>query len=95
MLVGDSISHWDGDTLVVETTNFTEHTWLNGAGAPHSEALKLTERYQLVGGGEYLEVKMTAEDSEVLTGPYTYTQYYERTNSEIQEDICQPDLIDE
>ena len=90
--VGDSIGHWDGDTLVVDTNNFNEYTWLNGAGAPHSEALKLTERYRLVGGGKYLEVKMTAEDPKVLTAPYTYTRYYERVNSEIQEDICQDDL---
>ena len=90
--VGDAIGRWDGDTLVAETTNFTEYTWLNGAGAPHSEALKLTERYRSVGGGKYLEVKMTAEDPKVLTAPYTYTRYYERTTSEIQEDICQNDL---
>ena len=90
--VGDSIGHWDGDTLVVDTNNFNEYTWLNGAGAPHSDALHLTERYRLVGGEKYLEVKMTAEDPKVLTAPYTYTRYYERVNSEIQEDICQDDL---
>ena len=90
--VGDSIGHWDGDTLVVDTNRFNEYTWLNSAGAPHSESLRLTERYRLVDGGKYLEVKMTAEDPKVLTGPYTYTRYYERTDSEIVEDICNDDL---
>lgn len=90
--VGDSIGHWDGDTLTVETNRFNEHTWLNGAGAPHSEELTLTEQYRLVGGGQYLELRMTAEDPQVLRSPYSYTRYYQRVDSEIQEDICQEDL---
>jgi hypothetical protein len=36
---------------------------------------------------------MTAEDPKVLTAPYSYTRYYERVNTEIQEDICQDDLL--
>jgi len=91
--VGDSVGHWDGDTLVVDTNRFNEYTWLNSRGAPHSEELRLIERYRLVEGGKYLEVRMTAEDPKVLTAPYTYTRYYERTNAEIQEDICKDDLL--
>ena len=91
--VGDSIAKWEGDTLVVDTTGFNEYTWLNGTGAPHSEALHLTERYRLVEGGKYLELKVTAEDPKVLTAPYTYTRYYERTTNEIQEYVCWDDVL--
>ena len=77
---------------MVETNRFNEYTWLNDAGAPHSEDLTLTEQYRLVGGGQYLELRMTAEDPQVLRAPYTYTRYYQRVDSEIQEDICQEDL---
>jgi hypothetical protein len=90
--VGDSVGRWDGETLVVDTNRFNEYTRLNSAGAPHSEDLLLTERFRLVDGGKYLEVRMTAEDPKVLTAPYTYTRYYERVNTEIQEDICNDDL---
>lgn len=90
--VGDSVGRWDGETLVVDTNRFNEYTWLNSAGAPHSEDLHLTERYRLVDGGKYLEVRMTAEDAKVLASPSTYTRYYERVNTEIQEDICNDDL---
>jgi len=90
--VGNSVGHWEGDTLVVDTRNFNEHTWLNSAGAPHGEALRLAERYRLVDGGRYLEVKVTAEDASTLTAAYTYTRYYQRVNTEIQEDICNDDL---
>ena len=91
--VGDSIARWEGDTLVVDTASFNEYTWLNGNGAPHSDALKLTERYRLVEGGKYLEVKVTADDPKVLTKPYTYTRYYERTTNEIQEYVCWDDVL--
>lgn len=90
---GESIGHWEGDTLVVDTINFTEFTWLNGNGAPHSDALHLMERYRLVGGGQYLEAKVTAEDPKVLTKPYTYTRYFQKVNTEIQEYLCTDDLV--
>jgi hypothetical protein len=90
---GDSVGHWEGDTLIVDTTNFNGNTWLNGDGAPHSDALHLVERYRLVLDRKYLEVDVTAADPKVLTKPYTYTRYYEKVNTEIQEDFCTDDLI--
>ena len=90
---GDSIGRWEGDTLVVDTTNFNEYTWLNAAGAPHSDALHLIERYRLVEGGHYLEAKVTAEDPKVLTKPYTYTRYYQKVNREIPQYVCTDDLV--
>ncbi|HYR44678.1 MAG TPA: hypothetical protein VER98_16725 [Terriglobia bacterium] len=90
---GDSIGHWEGDTLVVDTVNFNEYTWLNSAGAPHSEALRLIERYRPVSGGQFLEVKVTAEDAKVLTRPYTYTRYYRKVETEIPQYVCTDDLV--
>lgn len=87
--MGDSVGHWEGDTLIVDTIGFNTDTWLNDAGAQHSEALHLTERIRPVLAGKYLEYKMTAEDPQMLTKPYTYTRYYEKLNSEIMEDVCQ------
>jgi hypothetical protein len=86
--MGDSVGSWDGETLVVDATGFNDRTWLNDAGAPHSKSLRLIERYRLMGGGEYLEYKVTAEDPDVLLKPYTYTRYYKRTNVEFREDFC-------
>ena len=86
--MGDSVGRWEGDTLIVDTTGFNTDTWLNDAGAQHSEALRLTERIRPVLAGKYLEYKMTAEDPNVLAKPYTYTRYYEKLNTEIMEDVC-------
>lgn len=87
--LGDTIGHWDGDTLVVDSVGYNDRTWLNSKGAQHSDDLHIVERYRLVDGGKFLEVKVTAEDPKTLAKPYTYTRYYERLNTEIQEDYCQ------
>jgi hypothetical protein len=90
---GDSFGHWEGDTLIVDTINFNQYIWLNSKWAPHSDALHLIEKYRLVGNGQYLEVKMTAEDPNVLTNPYTYTRYFQKVNTEIPQYFCTDDLV--
>jgi hypothetical protein len=67
---GDSIGHWEGDTFVVETTNFTDDTWLYAEGRVsfHSDALRILERYQLVDANT-MTIDATIEDPQVLTGP--------------------------
>ena len=87
--LGDSVGHWEGDTLIVDTIGFNDSTWLNGEGAPHSEALHLIERIRQVAGGQYLEYKVTAEDAKALAKPYTYTRYYKRLDTEVMDDPCQ------
>lgn len=84
----DSIGHWDGDTLVVDTIAFNTLTWLNDAGVQHSEDLHLVERIRPILGGKFLEYKMTAEDPKVLARPYTYTRYFEKLDSEIGDSMC-------
>jgi len=69
---GDSVGHWDGDTFVVETRNFTDDTWLYAEGRVsfHSDALRIVERYRLV-DADTLTIDAVIEDPEVLTGPLT------------------------
>jgi hypothetical protein len=87
--LGDSIGRFEGDTLVVDTTHFNDATWLNDAGAPHSDALHLVERFRPVAGGRYLEYQVTADDAKTLAKPYTYTRYYQRSSAELLEDFCE------
>jgi hypothetical protein len=86
---GHSVGRWDGNTLVVDTRGFNDRTWLNRAGAQHSDALHLVERVRPLSGGKYLEYKVTAEDPPTLAKPYTYTRYFEKVSTEIREDICE------
>jgi hypothetical protein len=68
---GDSIGRWDGDTLVVDQTNFTDTNWMFAEGnvSFHSDALHIVERYTRVDANT-LEVDATIEDSKVLTQPW-------------------------
>jgi hypothetical protein len=66
--LGDSRGRWEGDTLVVETTNFTDRT--NVGGATHSKALKTTERFTRSGPAT-LVYEVTVDDPETWAAPWT------------------------
>jgi len=70
--MGDSRGRFDGDTLVIETTNFTARTGLggNGNGAVHSENLRLVERLRRV-DVDTIRYEFTVEDPETYTAPWT------------------------
>jgi len=70
--MGDPRGHWEGDTLVVETTNFLGNrngVNLNGGGTPTTDALKLVERYTPVGPNE-MRYEVTIEDPKTFTRPF-------------------------
>jgi hypothetical protein len=68
MYFGDSIGHWEGDTLVVDVTHLTDDTWLGQLGYFHSRKLHVVEH--LTRKGDTLEYQATAEDPVVLTKPW-------------------------
>ena len=68
--MGDSIGHWEEDTLVVDTVNFNDKTWLDRIGHPHSEALHLTERIRRVSRDHLLD-DITIVDPQAYTKPWT------------------------
>jgi len=69
---GDAVGHWEGDTLVVDKTNFNDATWMSAEGrvSYHSDALHMVERYRRVDANT-LEVETKVEDPKVLTGPWS------------------------
>jgi len=70
--LGYSTGRWNDDELVVETTGFTDLTWLDFTGHPHTESLHLTERFRRVDAG-HLEIETTVDDPETYSRPFTYT----------------------
>jgi len=70
--MGYSVGRWDGDTLVVESTGFNERTWLDFVGHPHSEALRITERFRRRDFGR-LDLQVTLNDPAVYARPITVT----------------------
>ena len=70
MFNGDSRGRWEGDTLVVDVTNFNDQIWLDSHGSFYSEALHVVERWRLVDGGT-ISYEATIEDPNVFTRPWT------------------------
>jgi hypothetical protein len=66
--LGDATGRWEGDTLVVETSNFNDLTWLTDDGAFHTTKLKVTER--LTRSGNEIEYRARVEDPAVLAEPW-------------------------
>jgi hypothetical protein len=62
---GDSVGHWEGDTLVVDVTNLNDKTWLGSDGWFHSNKMHVVEKYTRVGNA--LHYQSTVEDPEVFT----------------------------
>jgi hypothetical protein len=66
--MGDPVGHWEGDTLVIETTGFDDSTWFGPDGYFHTDAMKVTERFTRK--GDTLEYSAVVEDPNVLTEPF-------------------------
>jgi hypothetical protein len=68
--MGYSVGRWDGDTFIVESFGFNDRTWLDARGLPHTEALRMTERYQRRTVGQ-LHIDVTVTDPGAFTGSWT------------------------
>ncbi|HEY2382283.1 MAG TPA: hypothetical protein VGK48_13985 [Terriglobia bacterium] len=92
---GESIGHWEGDTLVVDTTNFVpDHHWLHDKlGIPASDELHIVERYKMIKGGKTLEIEFTLSDPKMWVGDWKMTKHWDRADDrDIAEVECLPDL---
>lgn len=63
--MGYSTGRWDGDVLVVQTTGFNDRTWLDDDGHPHSEKMRVTERFRRPDMG-HLVIEITIDDPKSL-----------------------------
>jgi hypothetical protein len=68
--LGDSRGRWEGDTLIVDVTQFNDKTWFDRAGNFHSDALHVIERYT-PNGPDHIEYSATIEDPKVFTRAWT------------------------
>jgi hypothetical protein len=87
---GDSVGSWQGDTLVVDVTNFNDRNWISPEGIVsfHSDQLHVTERYRRVAANA-LEVEKTYEDPKVLTKPFVEKKNYRLAEfDQIMEAMC-------
>ena len=92
---GESIGRWEGDTLVIDTTNFVaDHHWID-SGIPASDTLHIVERVRMTNEGKTLEIEYTLTDPKGWVGDWKMTKRWQRVDErDIAEVECLPDLND-
>jgi hypothetical protein len=91
---GDSIGHWEGDTLVVDTIGFNDKFWFDMAGHPHTSQLHVIERYRRRDFGD-LDVQVTIDDPGAYTTPWVVNRVSTlETQIEISEYVCNENNTD-
>jgi len=70
---GDSIGHWEGNTMVIDVTNFVDDTWLSQNGTIHSDAMHVIEK--LTREGNVITWEVTIEDPNVFVRPWVYSRH--------------------
>lgn len=68
--MGQSVGRWDGDTFVIDARGFNDQSWFDRSGNHHSEALRVVERYTMI-GPDHIQYEATIEDPKTFTRPWT------------------------
>ncbi len=86
--MGNSIGHWEGDTLVVDTVNFNDRTWLDRVGHPHSDQLHVSERFRRT-AHDHLVDDITIDDPKAYTKPWTARLEFKLQPWKLTEQFCE------
>jgi len=81
---GESVGHYEGDTLIVDTIGQTTKSFVDAFRTPHSEQLHVIERYRLIEDGKALQVEMTIEDPMAFVQPWKVTKRWAKVTAQPQ-----------
>jgi hypothetical protein len=85
---GESVGHYDGDTLVIDTVGLNAKTVVDNYRTPHTEKLHVTERWRMVDEGKNIEVAMTIEDPDTYNQPWQAVRRFRREQGTLTEEVC-------
>ena len=91
---GESVGHYEGDELVVDTIGLNDRTFVDNYRTPHTDQLHVIERYKLIDGGKMMEVMISVDDPGAFTTPWSAMQRFRRVQREWTEDICAENNFD-
>ena len=86
---GESVGHYEGDTLVVDTIGETTKTFIDQFRTPHGPKLHVIERIRLVEGGDVLETELTIEDPDALLKPLHLVHQQRKVRDPMTESVVQ------
>jgi hypothetical protein len=86
---GESVGHYEDDTLVIDTIGLNDKTYVDNYRTPHTEKLHVIERWKIVEGGNMIEVSIRVEDPDTFNEPWSAMQRYRRVQPRsLGEEAC-------
>jgi hypothetical protein len=85
---GESVGHYEDDTLVIDTIGQNDRTFLDFFRTPHTEKVHVVERWRMVEGGRIMEVVFTVDDPDAFYAPWTAVRSYRRVVEDMIEEPC-------
>jgi hypothetical protein len=85
---GESVGHYEGDTLVIDTIGMNDKTVVDPYRTPHTEKLHVVERWKMIEGGTAMEASFTVDDPDTFYEPWSGMRRYRRVKQEMLEEVC-------
>ncbi len=85
---GESIGHYEGDTLVIDTIGFNTKFFIDNYRTPHTDKLHVIERWRIIEADSILEVRFTVDDPGTYNQPWTAIQRFRRVPTLMDEEVC-------
>jgi hypothetical protein len=85
---GESIGHYEGDTLVIDTIGLSAKTVVDPYRTPHTEKLHVVERWKMAADGQAMDVTFTVDDPDAFNAPWSGTRRYRRVEQPLLEEVC-------
>jgi hypothetical protein len=85
---GESVGHYEGDMLVIDTIGLNAKTFVDAYRTPHTEKLHVVERWRMADDRQSMEVTFTVEDPDTYNEPWSGTRRFRRVAQQFAEDIC-------
>jgi hypothetical protein len=85
---GESVGHYEGDTLVVDTIGQNNKSFVDNYRTPHSDKIHVVERYRMIDGGKRMEVRFRVEDPDTFYQPWSAIGYLNRVKMPMHEEHC-------
>jgi len=85
---GESVGHYEGDTLVIDTIGQNDKTFVDAYRTPHTEKLHVVERWRKADDGKAMEVAFTVSDPDAFNAPWAGQRRYRQVKEEMAEDVC-------
>ena len=86
---GESVGHYEGDELVVDTVGLNDRTFVDNYRTPHTDQIHVVERFKLIEGGNILQATVTVDDAGAFNMPWTGVQRWKRISRPLEEYLCE------